>query len=41
MQEAALDALGLTWEWWIDRVMQQGIAEIKEKKDAKVGSSDE
>ena len=40
-QEAALDALGLTWEWWIDRVMQQGIAEIKEKKDAKVGSSDE
>jgi len=30
-QEAALDALGFTWEWWIDRVTQQGIAEMEEK----------
>jgi len=30
-QEAALDDLGFTWEWWIDRVMARGIAEIKEE----------
>ncbi|MFH2034064.1 MAG: hypothetical protein ABIJ26_05105 [Candidatus Margulisiibacteriota bacterium] len=32
-QEAALDDLGFTDEWWIDRVMQQGIAEMEEEKD--------
>jgi len=31
-QEAALDDLGFTWEWWIDRVMARGIAEIKEEE---------
>jgi len=29
IQEAALDVLGFDWDWWIDRVMEQGIAERK------------
>ena len=30
MQEAALDELGFDWEWYVDRVMEIGIRELKE-----------
>ena len=30
-QEAALDALGFTWSWWLDRVMERGIAEMADE----------
>ena len=29
MQEAALDAKGLDWMWYVDRVMEIGIKELK------------
>ena len=29
MQEAALDAQGLDWAWYVDRVMAIGIAEME------------
>ena len=32
MRDAIFDDLGFTWIWWIDRVMEQGIAEIKEER---------
>jgi len=33
MQEAALDAQGLDDVWYVDRVMEIGINEIKEGRD--------
>ena len=29
MRDALLDERGFDWIWWIDRVMQQGIAEMR------------
>ena len=31
MQEAALDAQGLDWVWYVDRVMEIGIAEMEDE----------
>jgi len=31
-QEAALDALGFTWTWWLDTLMRRGIAEMEEER---------
>ena len=30
-QEAALDALGFDWTWWLDRVMEQAIEEMEDE----------
>ena len=30
MQKAALDAVGLDWVWYVDRVMEIGINEMEE-----------
>ena len=35
MQEAALDAWKIDCVWWIDRVMEQGITEIKEERNGR------
>ena len=39
MQEAALDAVGLDWVWYVDRVLERGIAELESK--ACQGAADE
>jgi len=31
-QEEALDEWGFDWPWWVDRVMQQDIAEIRKEE---------
>ena len=38
MQEAALDAQGLDDVWYVDRVMEIGINELKEGRDGLVSS---